>query len=204
MRAGRWSEASQLGLLRIEQKPEDSEAWLHIAPVLILAGEGAEYSGYCRRMARQFAASQNTYDQERLIKACLLKSNSMDLVKQPGSKLASFLDGRAEPGTLHQYAWATRALLAYRSGESASAVKYVARSRELNPRDSVQALNLAVLAMAQHQLKHPDESRRAFEEATQITTRLEADPNNKTNHDVLIALILFREASALINGKPKP
>jgi tetratricopeptide (TPR) repeat protein len=203
LRAERWSEAAQLGLLRIEEKPDDSDVWLHIVPALVLAGKGADYPGYCQRMARQFSASPNVQDQERMIKACLLQSQSTGLVKQAGTKLASFLEAGAEPAYLRPFAWTTRALLAYRSGDSASAVKFVAKSRELNPRDNIEAQALAVLAMAQHQLKHPEEARRALDEAAQLATRLEADPNHKTQHDVLIAQILLREAQALINAKTK-
>ena len=43
--AERWSEAAEFGLVA-EQKPEDSVAWLHVAPVLILAGDDAGYPAY--------------------------------------------------------------------------------------------------------------------------------------------------------------
>jgi len=44
--------------------------------------------------------------------------------------------------------------------------------------------------LAQHQLQHPDESRRALEEALQLINRLQADDNNKGHHDRQIAQTL--------------
>ncbi|HEY2253056.1 MAG TPA: tetratricopeptide repeat protein [Planctomycetaceae bacterium] len=48
-RAERWKEAAEIGLMLVEQKPEDAQAWLSIAPVLVLAGDDADYPAYCRR-----------------------------------------------------------------------------------------------------------------------------------------------------------
>ena len=80
---------------------------------------------------------------------------------------------------------------------------YVTRSQELRPDDLAQAVNLTVRAMAQHQLQHLDEARRALDEASQLTG-LQADANDKGDFNLLIAQILLREADALITGKPEP
>ena len=61
------------------------------------------------------------------------------------------------------------------------------------------ALIPAVLALAEHQLKHPDEARTALDEASQVIQHQLAIDRNYD--DLLIAEILFREAEALINGK---
>lgn len=42
--AGRWSEAAKFGLMLVEQQPDDSLVWLGIAPVLVLAGDEADYT----------------------------------------------------------------------------------------------------------------------------------------------------------------
>jgi formylglycine-generating enzyme required for sulfatase activity/tetratricopeptide (TPR) repeat protein len=204
LRAERWNEASQLGLMRIDQTPEDPHVWLHLAPVLVLAGDGTDYPGFCRRMAKQFANSKVPDELDKTIKACLLRPNAIEVARLPGNKLVNSLDSGAAPGWLRPYAWSTRALLAYRSGDSASVAKYVAKSHELDARDEIRALNLAVLAMARHQLRYPEKAQQAFDEASQLTARLEADPSFKGNADLLIAQILLREADALIHGKPRP
>ena len=85
--------------------------------------------------------------------------------------------------------WATRALLAYRSDDAESAVEYVAKSEDNNPTYFSHAMNLAVLAMAQHELDHPDEAAAALAEASQLITRLRENPNNQGHHDLQIAEI---------------
>ena len=53
-------------------------------------------------------------------------------------------------------------------------------------------------------LAGPQEARRAIEDASQFINRLQAEANNKGHHELLITQILFREAEALITGKPEP
>jgi eukaryotic-like serine/threonine-protein kinase len=213
IRAERWQEASQLGLILIEQKPDNSLVWLRISPVLVLAGDPTAYAEFCGRMLRQFAASENVEDQglstdlvnaERTVKACLLRPNVVDLGKLPAHKFTTSLDDGTVPDGFKSWGWCARALLAWRSGDARSAVKYVARSDELQPFDVTHLLNLAVLAMAQHQLRHPDEARQAFDEASQLITRLREDRGKKGDHDVLIAQILFREAEEMLGAKRNP
>jgi tetratricopeptide (TPR) repeat protein len=218
--AERWSEAAEFGLMLAEQKPEDSLAWLHVAPVLILAGGDADYPAYCRRIVEQFAESKSFDVPDKVVKACLLRADAIELAQLPLDRFAASLDEGSAPDWFPVWAWGTRALLAYRSGDAESAVKCVARSEELNPGDFTHALNLAVLAMAQHQLKHSDEARRALEEAragrdhlfqlrlhadpVQLTDRLQSDASSNGDINLLIAQILLREAQALIDGKTQP
>jgi tetratricopeptide (TPR) repeat protein len=184
-----------------EQKPHDSLLWMQIAAVLVLAGDGADYPAYCRRIVEQFAESKDFDVPEKVVKACLLRPEAVELAMLPVDKFAASLDEGIAPDWFPVWAWATRGLLAYRSGDAESAVKYVAKSEELKPGDFTHALNLAVLAMAQHRLQHPEDARRALEEAVQLTDRLRSDANNKGSHDLLIAQILLHEAQALINGQ---
>jgi len=141
---------------------------------------------------------------DQTIKSCLLRADAIDLAKLPGNTLASDLDKGEEPTYLRPHAGAALALLAYRGGNAVSAVEYVTNSQKMSSRDFIQAMNLAVPAMAQHQLHHPDLARRALREASQVTGRLPADANHPGHHKALIAKILLREAEDLINGKPKP
>jgi serine/threonine protein kinase/formylglycine-generating enzyme required for sulfatase activity/tetratricopeptide (TPR) repeat protein len=205
VRSGRWGEAAQLGLALIDQKPEDSLLWLQVAPVLVLAGDGADYPALCRRMVHQFGDSQRPEAADRVAKTCLLQAGFIDLLDGPGRTLADYLDGDAEPAWLRPYAWACRALFAYRKGDSRSAVKYAAKSSELNPDEFIQPMNLAVTAMARHNLDDSEAARRDLDEAAQFVGRLEADSSKQGHHDLLIARILVREAQALISGRhPSP
>ena len=49
---------------------------------------------------------------------------------------------------MQPFAGAALGLLSYRSGDAEAAVKYATKSQKQNPLDFIQALNLAVLAMA--------------------------------------------------------
>ncbi len=202
--AERWNEAAEFGLQLVQQQPDDTLMWLRIAPVLVLAEDQAAYSGFCGRMVQHFSESKLPETAERVIKASLLRANSIDFAKLPGDMFAKSLDDGTVPDWLPPWGWGTRALLAYRGGDAESAVKYVAKSEEFKPAEPAHALNLAVRAMAQHQLGQADEARTALDEASQLITRLQADDKNKGHHDLFIAQILLREAEALINGKPKP
>ena len=203
LKANRWNEAADFGLQLIKRKRTDSLEWLRIAPVLALAEDHAAYFEFCSRMTQQFAKSNGPEDFERVVKANLLRANSIDLAKLPVDKFAKLLDHGTVSDEFLPWGWATRALLAYRTGDAELTAMYVARSEERKPPERAHAMNLAVLAMAHHQLQHPEESRRVLEQASQLIDRLNAD-ESKLDHDLLIAQILHREAEALINGKTNP
>ena len=202
--AERWSEAAPFGLKLIEQNPEDTMVWLRIAPVLTLTDDASIYSDFCSRMVQHFAESKLPETAERVVKASLLRADSIDLAKLPGDLLAKSLDDGTVPEWLPPWAWGSRALLAYRRGDAESAVKYVAKSEEYKPIEVAHAMNLALVAMAQHQLGKAGEAKTALVEASQLITRLKGDPGRKGDHDLLIAEILFHEAEALMNGKEQP
>jgi tetratricopeptide (TPR) repeat protein len=203
-KADRFGEATEFGLQLVKAMPKDELVWLRVAPVLVLAGDQAIYSEFCDRMARQFAATKDPVVAERVVKAALLRPNSIDLGKLHGEILAKSLDDGTAPDWFPPWGFGSRALLAYRSGDAESAVKYMKRSEELKPDEIPHAMNLAVRAMAEHQLRHPEEARRALEAASQLINRLQADAKNKGNPDALDVQILYREAEALLSGKTKP
>ena len=94
--AERWSEAAEFALKLIEQNPEDTLVWLRIAPVLALAEDPTVYSDFCGRMSQHFAESKTPEIAERVVKASLLRANSIDLAKLPRDLLAKSLDNRTE------------------------------------------------------------------------------------------------------------
>jgi tetratricopeptide (TPR) repeat protein len=174
--AERWNEAAPFGLKVIEQNPEDTLVWLRIAPVLALNDDPTAYSDFCSRMVQHFAESKLPETAERVVKACLLRADAIDLAKLPVDLLAKSLDAGTVPEWLPPWGWGSRALLACRSGDAESAVQYVAKSEQNKPIEVAHALNLAVLTMAQHQLGKADEAKAALEEASQLITRLKGDP----------------------------
>jgi hypothetical protein len=68
----------------------------------------------------------------------------------------------------------------------------------------IRAMNQAVLAMAQHELKQTDAAGTALAEASQLIAGLREIPGTKVHPDFLIAEILFREAEVKIKGNDAP
>jgi tetratricopeptide (TPR) repeat protein len=199
--ASRWGEAIPFGKQLVELKRDDSLEWLRIAPLYLLAGDETGYAEFCGELAAHFAASTLPEDADRIIKAALLRPGAIDPAKLPIDSFGRSLDDGTSPDWLAPWGWGTRALAAYRSGAAESAVNYVARSEERRPADSAHALNLAVLAMARHQLGNRDEAQTALDELSELVSRLQAgDPLHRV-HDVLIARIMLHEAESQLAGQ---
>lgn len=198
----RWSEATISGSLLLKQRPADSMLWVQVPPIIVLAQDDAAYRSFCQGIVEGYRKVPTGKAAERAIKGCLLRPGAIDLGELPGDLLAQSLNDGTLPEGIRPWGWLSLALLEYCSGDAESAVKHVAQSEQLTSLDNNRALNLAVLAMAQHQLKHPDEARQTLNEAAEVIQRLQAIDRN--DHDLLIAEILFREAEALMNGKEQP
>jgi tetratricopeptide (TPR) repeat protein len=197
--ASRWSEAAEFGLLLIEQKPEDTMLWVQVPPVAVLAEHDTIYPTVCRAILELYRKAPMPENFERAFKACLLKRRAIDMSELPLNLIPTTLDEGKVPDHVRPWIWSTRALLAYRQGDAELAVKSVNQSEQHTSNlsyDYFHAINLAVLAMAQHDLKHPEEARTALNEGQQLLTKLKA--GDRYNHDTLIAEILLREAEALI------
>lgn len=197
-----WSTAAEFGQQLLEQKPDDSIRWLKLATVMVLSGNDTAYAEFCRWVAKQPAETAELAD--RAIKSSLLLAKGFDLAALPSVTLTDALESGNHPEGFPPWGWASRALLAYRNGDAESAVKYVAKSEENKPKEFAHAMNLAVLALAQHELGHTDEARTTLAEIAQLMPRFKEDPKLNDYHDLLIAEILFREADGKINGTLKP
>jgi hypothetical protein len=200
-KAQRWSEAAEFGLLLIEQAPDNSMLWVYVAPTVVLSDDEAAYEKFCNRLAHLAGKTPTPEAADRVIKACLLRPGAIDLAELPGDALARSLDEGTAPEVYVPWFWVARALLAYRSGDAESAVKYVSQSEAHHPHVLTQTLSRAVLAMAHYELQHPDEARRALESGMQRIARLKEDANTNFDPDLLIAEIVLREAQTLIRGK---
>ena len=105
--------------------------------------------------------------------ACYVPAGSISLLF-PVDTLTDALESDNHTERFAPWGWATRALLAYRNGDAELVDEYVANSEQHKPNDFSQALNLAVLAMAQHELGHPDEATAALAEAAQLIVCVDA------------------------------
>jgi tetratricopeptide (TPR) repeat protein len=201
-KAEQWSTAVELGQRLVERKPPaKAYQWLPYVPVFVSSSDPEAYRNFCRRMAQQFPASGSLNETDCVIKASLIWPGMIKVNQPHADRLAQLLDEGNESAEAKAKAWGTRALLAYRTGDDETAVKYIANSEQLKPHVLARPFNQAVLAMAHMELNHPDEAKAALAEATLLITQLNKDPDKKGHHDLLIAEILFREAEAKINGK---
>jgi tetratricopeptide (TPR) repeat protein len=107
-----------------------------------------------------------------------------------------------------------KGLAEYRAEYFSSAVEWVGKSidQSRNVGGSLPDWNrdgaaYSLLAMAQHQLKRPDEARAAFAKALEIVnTKMQKLENGTLDDDWvdwLVAHILLREAQAVIQGLPR-
>ena len=198
--AEQWSMAAEFGQRLLEKQPQES--LLTVATVIALSGDENAYAEFRKWIAQQPAKDGEAA--ERVIKTSLLRASGFDIAALPSGTLIEALASGNHPEWFPAWGWVTRALLAYRSGDADSAVKYVAKSEEHKPEQFTHAMSLAVLALAQHKLNHSDEARTALAEASRVITRLKENPGNIGHPDLLIADILRREAETLINGQTKP
>ncbi|MFN7732930.1 MAG: protein kinase domain-containing protein [Pirellula sp.] len=199
--AEQWELAAEFGKQMLQQQPDlTSVQWMSVPPVLVLAGDRQAYAEVCERMRQRFADSTFRFDEERTVKVCLLWPNVIDAHTLSARRFSDSLDNGTAGPLNRPWFWATRALLAYRQGDADLAVRHIAKSEEDNRYLFAHAMNLAVLALAQHELGRTDEARTALAEAAQLIGQQKEDPNIKGNHDLLIAEILFREAAATIGG----
>jgi len=196
--AERCGEAAEFGRLLIEQKPEDTMLWVSVPPLAVLSEDDAAYPAVCRTILEIFRQRPTQKSFDRAIKSCLLKPGVLDMTELPIDWLTMSLDEATAPQWLPPWFWSTRALLAYRSGDAELAVKNVNQSEGHVPHDYCHALNMPVLAMAQHQLGRSEQARLALQEASRTIARIKEAPNSKGHHDLLIAEILFQEAEALM------
>ena len=84
-------------MILAEQKPEDSLVWLSIAPVLVMAGDVADYPAYCRRIVEQFAEPKSVDVPDRVVKACLLRPEAIEQAKLPLDRFAGSLNRGTAP-----------------------------------------------------------------------------------------------------------
>ncbi|TVS12992.1 MAG: hypothetical protein EA424_21970 [Planctomycetaceae bacterium] len=195
----RWKEAALFGLLLMEQDPQNSLLWLEVALSVVLSEDEQAYGKFCRRVVELAGQNPSPQAAERAIKACLLRAGAIDLAALPGDRLARSLDEETPEKRLLPWFWGARALLALRSGDAESAKNFLTQPEAYHGNHLGRAMNLAILALAQHERKHSGEERKTLDEASQLITRLKEIQNNQGDHDLLITEILLREAESTIN-----
>ena len=102
------------------------------------------------------------------------------------------------------FRWGLKALLAYRDDDAKSALEYLQKAHESDASDFAQAQNLIIRSLAEQTLGNSDVARESQQQAAEVIARLEQDPHNRGNADLLIAQILMREFQAASDNKAAP
>jgi tetratricopeptide (TPR) repeat protein len=192
----RWQEALPFGRMLIANQPgaEPELVWLRVAPVAALAGE-ASYREFCQQLLPLFQNTQDPLVADRFIKACLLRPGCVDTKSLPIGTLARSLDENTLADWAKPWLWTTRALFAYRSGDPQSTLAYAELSESMNPAPSIHGLNLALVALAEHELRHEEKSESLLGELSQMISQ-QKNTSGNLSHDFLIIEVLYREAKA--------
>ena len=199
-----WQAAAILGVLLIENEPTNRFYVLKTAPTFVLAGDEAGYRDFCRRVVTQFSDTTDPAIAESACKACLLISGAVDISTLPLHVFSESLDRGTINPRLQPWAWASRALAAYRKGDANLAATYTPRAFDSQPAPPARALIYSIAALERHARGDFDGAREAHGHATgMIEQNL---PNVKAGglHDWLMPQILAREAKKLLEGEKTP
>jgi tetratricopeptide (TPR) repeat protein len=155
----------------------------------------------------RFATTNDPITAERIAKDCLiLPSSGADL-----ETVAKMVDTAMAAGTNH-WAWTyfqfAKGLAEYRQGHFAGVVEWTQKALRAPGNASRDAEAWLVLAMAQYQLKQPEEARGALAKGIKIVEtklpKLDTSDLGADWRDWIITHALLREARALIEDQPAP
>jgi tetratricopeptide (TPR) repeat protein len=202
-RSRRWKEAAAELSKVVELDASDEGTAIALAVLLLEIGDRENYRVQCQKMMTSFRAANAPGPLGKTAEACLLvPTDSGDpearQLAEQAFKLGQSSYGRYDLQFI-------KGLAEYRAGNFAGAIDWVGKSigqptMVSGPRPDPAAFS--VLAMAQHQLKRPQEARAALAKGADIVNtkllNLENAPLDENWVDWLIAHILLREAQALI------
>jgi len=210
---GQWSEAraALLPLMEMKRMPSASSyALMALAGLDVLLADRPAYEAHCAVMLTRFGSATNSETANRIAKACLLLP--------PGAgerRLAIELADRGvrlgETSSRRSWYLLAQAMARYRSEDWAGAVASGELALELSEdrEDLSQPAALhAILSMAQQRLGRTSEARQSLAAAAKILQenwpRVHEGRLGSAWHNVIIAHLLIREATALIQGEPRP
>jgi len=206
-RCRRWDEAAADLSKAVELEPSDDDAHFRLTVLLHETGETENYRAHCRKMVTDFRDANLPGPLGKAAEVSLLAAETGS-----DSEAARQLADQAFTLGQHSY-WVhdlefIKGLAEYRAGNFASANDWVGKTigqptRVGGPRPDAAAYS--ILAMAQHQSHRPQEARAALAKSADIVNskllKLENPVLDENWVDWLIAHILLREASSLLEGQ---
>jgi tetratricopeptide (TPR) repeat protein/serine/threonine protein kinase len=160
MGQGKLEEARAAWEQFLDSDPPDHEAWYGYGELCLFLGDEDAYRRNRTALLKRFGETTDPVVAERTARACLLLPASGEELEQA----AALADRAVTLGKDHQYYaffMATKALAEYRLGRFEIALDW---GQKAGARGVWTPTHL-VLAMAHHQLEHPEEARRSLDEA---------------------------------------
>jgi len=157
--AGRWNEAAaRLGVLfQINQKTSEDTSMddLRYAPLLVELKKDAEYDRFCESIIARYAGTDNPFIAERVVKACLLKRPSAELMRAISRYVEvaeQSLERRNTETDLNMAAWRaySLSLMHYRAGSYALAIDWGNRSRSYDLGMQSRVVSVQVITAMSH------------------------------------------------------
>ena len=207
-RRGRWKEALPSATKAVEYEPTDFMNYMSLLALLAADGDLENYRLYCRELLDRFRDEPR--HGEAIAKVCLMfPSSGIDLAlmdRMADGGLAARINDPYIP-----YSQFAKGLAEYRQGRFASAAEWTRKSIAdpfYGDGHMRYVQSYMVLAMAQQQLKQPEEARKAFAKGLEIEKaklpKLDSGDLGPGWYwrDWIIAHALMNEAKALIEGQP--
>jgi serine/threonine protein kinase/tetratricopeptide (TPR) repeat protein len=207
-RCHRWQEAVADLRKVLELEPLEDNSAFQLAVLLLEMGDKENYCTQCQKMVTAFRDANDPGALGGTAEACLLVADTPTGCLAAG-QLADQAYKLGQKGYRASDLRFIKGLAEYRAGQFVSAIDWVSKSIGQQtvvrgPRPDAAAF--LVMAMAQHQLKRPDEARASLAKGADIVNLKLLKTQNTTLDenwaDWLIADILLREAGTLIEGIP--
>lgn len=206
-RLGRWSEAADNYVRVTRITPKNRFGWGVAATPMLMAGANDRYREHCRAMVEQFRGTTAADIADTVCKTALLRPDVVALKDLP---IETLRRGVNEPKWEPFRPWfiACCALVSYREGQSAEAIRWTTQMTDF--RHQPGTLALVVRAMAEHRLGQLDAARetlKAAELQIPLTLRTLGAAEDSTSvpvpigivdHDWLVPELLRREAAELL------
>jgi tetratricopeptide (TPR) repeat protein len=205
-RLGQWGPAAAAYArgLELDKNPNNHGVWYSGLPLHLAAGDAEGYRRLCRQMLERFGQSKELIAVEWTAKTCALVPGAVPDFK-PVEKLADRIVTGTETHGSYRYFVLVKALVEYRTGRPAEAVRWAERFAPVANGNEFDAFVFATLSIAQHRLGNADKARAAMASAKAIVTSKMPDPANgrpfELWHPWLHADVLLREAEALAKEK---
>jgi WD40 repeat protein/serine/threonine protein kinase/tetratricopeptide (TPR) repeat protein len=205
---GRWQEAARAVVKALELDPDDHWERYHSATLLLHIGDVDGYRRDCREILRRFGQTDDPVTAERTAKVCLLLPPADE-----DQELVQRLARRAVTGTekhaYYDFFQLAKGMAEYRAGHFEQSTEWLRKSQKspYSSQGPFKALAGLFLSMAQQRLGRADEARQALKQATGLIDaelqNWKPDAANMGNHDWFMAIIVRKEAAALLGKQSK-